>query len=223
MRLKGYSCTVIGGREMNQDSLLIDDARQLYAVADGVGGGLNGEVASRMAVEGLAKGFTEPYKLGPLFTELQAAVYKEAMDTFGEAVMGTTLTACAVRGDELFLAHVGDSRLYLFDQSQLRQMTEDQEFYDENVQATVLCSYLGLPPDVKSLRTLEDKIAVHPGQRLLLCSDGLYRQITESRMLAMIKELGHDPQTLVTRFCEEASQKAHSDNVTVVYVEIEKD
>jgi serine/threonine protein phosphatase PrpC len=220
MHLKGYSCSVVGSREMNQDSLLIDDVRKLYAVADGVGGGLNGEVASKMAVDGVAKGFSDPIKFASLFQTLQTSILNEALNTFGEPVMGTTLTAAHVRDNDLYICHVGDSRCYLFDNSQLRQLTEDQEFYDENVQATVLCSYLGLPPELQTMKILEEKVPVKAGQRFLLCSDGLYRQMTESRMVALIREMGAEPDKLVARFCEEAAQKNHSDNVTVVYVEM---
>jgi PPM family protein phosphatase len=211
---------VIGSRDMNQDSWLLNDKKQLYAVADGVGGGMNGEVASKMAVEGLDRELQDHLSMNPVFKQLQAAILKEAMSRFGEAIMGTTLTAAMIKGDEAFICHVGDSRCYLFDQSQLRMLTEDQEMFDESIQATVLCSYLGLPTDVHPLKILEEKVKVQPGNKLLMCSDGLYRQITESRIVALIREMNTQPQALVQKLCEEAAQKAYSDNVTVVYVEV---
>lgn len=220
MQLRGYSCSVIGSRDMNQDSLLVSDKKALYAVADGVGGGMNGEVASKMAVDGLDRDVKDPFALNQVFRTLQASILKEAMDRFGEAIMGTTLTALMVHEGEAFVCHVGDSRCYLFDQSQLRMLTEDQEMFDETIQATVLCSYLGLPTDVHPLKVFEERIKIQPGQKLILCSDGLYRQMTESRMVALIREMNAQPQALVQKLCEEAAQKSYSDNVTVVYVDV---
>lgn len=220
MKITGYSCSLVGSREMNQDSFLVDDKRQLYAVADGVGGGQNGEVASRMAIEGLSSGFTDPHQFSALFQKLQADVLKEAMDTFGEPIMGTTLTAVHVRNDELFVCHVGDSRCYLFDEFQLTQLTEDQEYYDEKAGATVLCSYLGVPTELATLEILEDKRQIHVGQRLLLCSDGLYRQISESQIISRFREHVNAPQEMINHLCLQASQSAYSDNVTAIYIEL---
>ncbi len=221
MKVKGYSCSVIGGREMNQDSLLVNDEKSLYAVADGVGGGMGGEIASKMAVEGLNLLATEPLDLKSIVENLQVQVYKYAIANYGEAIMGTTFTSVAIRDNKLSLCHVGDSHCYLFANSVLRLLTEDHEFYDENMQGTILASYLGIPVDVHPLKIFEDRVELAVGNRLLLCSDGLYRQMTDSRIAALIREKGEDGQALVEHLCREAAMKDHSDNVTVVYVTID--
>ncbi len=218
MNVKGYSCSVIGGREMNQDSFLVNDEKGLYAVADGVGGGMGGEIASRMAIEGLSKQANSFHELRAVILDLQAQVYKYAMDNYGEAIMGTTLTSVMVKDQKAHIAHVGDSHCYLFSGGVLRLLTEDHEFYDENLQGTILASYLGIPQDVHPLKIFEEQVDLVPGNRLLICSDGLYRQLSEARIAALIREKGNDAQALVDQLAQEASTKEHSDNVTIVLV-----
>lgn len=221
MKVKGYSFSVIGSREMNQDSFLVNDEKRLYAVADGVGGGLGGEVASRMAVEGLNKYATPQSRLTDVFQKLQTEILAEAMSTYGDPVMGTTLSAVGVDDGQIRVCHVGDSRAYLFTQAHLRQLTEDQEHFDESVQSTVLASYLGIPTNFHPIKITEECVPVVAGDRLLLCSDGLYRQMIDSRIIAIIQSHKGNPEEIVKLLGTEAAQQEYSDNVTVVYVEID--
>lgn len=124
MKAKGYSATAIGGREVNQDAFYVNNERQIYAVADGVGGGARGEVASQMAVKALEDHPEDGTRLKTTVEITQAAVLKEALDSLGEALMGTTLTICQVTGHYADLCHVGDSRFYLFANDCLKQMSE---------------------------------------------------------------------------------------------------
>ncbi|NBX92662.1 MAG: serine/threonine-protein phosphatase [Proteobacteria bacterium] len=222
MKVTGYGHSVIGGREMNQDSFLVDNSLNLYAVADGVGGGLRGEEASKMAVEGLRSEYKPHDLLKPVIEKLAARVLMEALQSCnGQALMGTTLTAVQVTDNLLHLCHVGDSRAYLFDGSALRQLTEDHEFFDENVNGPVLASYLGLDTRVHPLTVLEETIEVQAGQRVLLCSDGLYKQISEVQIVEMIHQHGQEPQKLLEVLCAEAAKAEYSDNITIVYLVLE--
>lgn len=221
MNFTGYAYSLIGNREMNQDAYLVENHRGLFAVADGVGGGMGGEIASKMAVEGLSRDFSAPSDLKKVFSSLQTQILKEAMNAYGEPIMGTTLTAVAIEGEKGTICHVGDSRCYLYRDSHLKQVTEDQEFYDESIQGTVLGSYLGIPSETHPLQIRQEEITLAPKNRLLMCSDGLYRQMNETRMAHLIRDLQTMPEGLVRTLCEEAAQKAYSDNVTVVYIEIE--
>lgn len=216
-----YSKSVVGSRDYNQDSSLIVNDRGLFAVADGVGGGVAGDVASQMAVEALREGVKVPADLKDSVLKAQEKIVKEAMEKHGAPVMGTTLTAVLLDGGMAHVCHVGDSRLYHFCGSHLELKTEDQEFFDENLQATVLGSYLGIPTEEHPLEILQDSFLVEQGDRLLLCSDGLYRQIDESRVVEILQALEGEPELLVDRLCVEAAEKSFSDNVTVVYVLIE--
>src|SRR5690606_28292408 len=141
----------------------------------------------------------------------------EALRKHGAPVMGTTLTACRIEGGTVHLCHVGDSRCYLFRDGRLELRTEDHEFFDENLQATVLGSSLGIPTEEHPLQILEESFELRPGDGLLFCSDGLYRQIEEARMAELLRSM-EEPELTLQLMCDEASQKPFSDNVTVVYV-----
>ncbi len=220
MPSKGYSYSVIGSREMNQDSFLILEEKELYAVADGVGGGLKGEVASKMAVDGL-QGFPSTEKsFVPTIEKIQEAILKEAYETLGEPVMGTTLTAVRLVGAEALMGHVGDSHLYHYSDSHLKLLTVDHELFDETMGGTVLASYLGIESEEHPLQIQEDRFTVKAGDKLLLCTDGLYRQLTDHRIAHLIQQHQKDPKALVTALCAEASSAQYSDNVTVVFVEV---
>ena len=220
MKFKGFAHSVVGGREQNEDSYLIDDLQGLYAVADGIGGGLKGEVASQMAVEGLRDRRKSFDSLKDIFHSLQADILQESLETLGGALMGTTLSCVQIEEDKATICHVGDSRVYFFDGNVLRQMTEDQEIYDEHLRGTVLNSYLGIESDIHPLRIVQETISIGPGQSLLLASDGLFKQMSDMRIVNLIRENNGNPDKLVHQLCEEASHTEQSDNVTVVYVQL---
>ena len=221
MKFKGYVKSVIGGREMNQDAFLVANDIGVYAVADGIGGGLKGEVASKMAVEGFRSHFKPTTTMTETVKYLQASIYQEAINSFGEAVMGTTFTSVHLTELEATLCHIGDSHLYLYDGKILKLLTQDHEQWDENLKGTVLCSYLGLDTKSFPLKIQEEHFQVIPGNRLLICSDGLYRQMEEMRIVTLIRENFQNPTELLEKLCSEASKVNHSDNITVVYVEID--
>lgn len=221
-KFKGFAKSVIGSREKNQDSFLVDDALSLYAVADGIGGGYNGEVASQMAMEGLKSRFTPSVMMSEIAKYLQKSIYMEAINQFGEALMGTTFTAIRPLMDEVAICHIGDSRLYHFDGAVLKQMTIDHEQYDDNMGGTVLCSYLGLDEKQFTLQIQEENFKVKAKDRLMLCSDGLYKQIEEPRIVELIKLHDANPVELLEKLTTEAAKAEHSDNITVVYIQVEE-
>lgn len=221
LKVTGYAKSVVGGREANQDSFLIWNERSLFAVADGVGGGLRGEVASKMSADGmkaLPEGSTD---LKKIFNDIQEAVLKEALASIGEALMGTTLTAVLISGGNAHLCHVGDSRCYLFDGKALQSMTVDHEIFDEAMGGPVLASYMGIPTDVHPITIQEEIFPIAAGNRLLLCSDGLYKQMEETRMAELIRTQGATPDKLLETLTTEASLTPYSDNVTAIYVTID--
>ncbi len=221
MDIKGYAKSVIGGREGNQDSFLIWPERNVFAVADGVGGGLKGDVASQMSVAGLKALAPDSKELKPVFEKIQTSVLEEALRTLGEALMGSTLTALIIADGKADVCHVGDSRCYLWRKGMITCLTTDHEIFDDTMGGPVLASYMGLPPELHALTIQEESEAIQAGDRFLLCSDGLYKQITEDRLLEHIQNLRIEPERLVEVLCEEASQVRHSDNVTVVWVTID--
>ena len=221
MTPKGYSFTLIGSREINQDSFLVNNDKRLFAVADGVGGGIGGEVASAMAVDRVEKLVNEPGQLKECFETAQRDILEHAIRELGSPLMGTTLTAAYVGENIVHLCHIGDSRLYVYSDDHLKLQTDDMEFYDDRVGATVLGSYLGMPADLQPLTIYQEAIPVTPGSRILLCSDGLHHQMSEPRMVEIIKRHYSDPQDVARTLAEEASLTQQSDNITIVYVELD--
>lgn len=222
MKVRGFGKSVIGDREKNQDAYLVSNEQQLYVVADGVGGGLRGEVAAKMAVEGMRLVEPGEGQLRNAVLRIQEQVLKEAMESIGEAWMGTTMTAVRVLESGAELCHVGDSRCYVYSGEVLKLMTEDHEIFDEALEAPVLASYLGLSPDIQPLKIQDERFAIIPGDRILLCSDGLYKQLSEGRIVELIQIYFSEPERILDTLCEEASKSDFSDNITVVYIEIEQ-
>ncbi len=215
MGILTFGLSVIGSREMNQDAYLISEDSGLYAVADGVGGGLRGEIASRMAIEGFRLYASERVSLEPTIRRLQEDIYKEAIESLGEPIMGTTLTALRITGNEVRLGHIGDSHCYHFTGSVLKLITEDHESFEESLGGPVLSSYLGMPTDTHTFRVQEETFTISPGDKILLCTDGLYRQLSETRIAQLVQQ--HPRlEDIATALCAEASAADYSDNVTVV-------
>ena len=124
--LAGYATDVGHVREGNEDSFLVDRALALFAVADGMGGHLGGEVASRTAVETLRAAVASGTPIEDAVRRANAAVFERAGTDESLYGMGTTLTALiTTNASELLIGHVGDSRAYLLRAGELRRLTED--------------------------------------------------------------------------------------------------
>lgn len=210
-----------GGRNRNEDAFLADPEKGLFAVADGIGGGYHGDLASRMAIEQLRLGRASGLTLRKCFDRAQKVIIAFSQENIGEALMGTTLTALEVKNDGIQICHIGDSRCYQFTRKFLRKLTEDHETFEESMQNPVLSEYLGAPDDLVPLRVQSEFIPCSGHQRFLLCTDGLHRQLQDQEIAEEVERSGPDPGSVVSRLCFVASQKEDSDNVTVVFVEIE--
>ena len=238
-RLLVGSATDVGlVRANNQDQLLV--APGLYAVADGMGGHAAGEVASATAIRALeaafdASGQRTPESLEGAAKAANRAVWEQARTNRGMLGMGTTLVALAVveqadGTNGLTIAHIGDSRVYLFRDDTLRQLTIDhslvQELVDEGqitpAQATVhpqrhvLTRALGVEPSV-AVDLIE--MAPRHGDRFVLCSDGLPREASDSQIAAVLRRFG-DPEEAAKELVYLANSGGGSDNVTVVVVDV---
>ncbi len=222
MRATGYSITALGSRKENQDAYLVDNENGLFAVADGIGGGERGEVASLMAVTGVgAHPVDEPGStLRQTVETIQVAVLKEALASLGEARMGTTLTALRIQDGQAEMVHVGDSRCYRLESGHLVQLTVDHEAYDEGYGGPVLASYLGIPTDLFPFQVQEEKFPLKVGDRLLMCTDGLYKQIAENALVSTMQNLASDPSKMLKELIAQAVVADQSDNITIVYIEI---
>jgi len=233
MRVTAAAATDIGlVREGNEDSYLTEEP--LFAVADGMGGHRGGEVASQLAVETLEKLFKQG--AGDLPDQVQEAnrvVFERSVLDRKVAGMGTTLTAALVEGDRVRLAHVGDSRAYLLRDGKVRLLTEDhtlvhrmvtegeisQEEAETHPQRSVLTRAVGVDTVVD---VDEDTVHILPGDRLLLCTDGLTSMVSEEVIEEVLGDVP-DPQEAAQRLVRMANEAGGVDNTTVVVLDFSDD
>lgn len=222
-------------RAVNQDSLLVVDGR-LYAVADGMGGHRGGEVASALALEslaGLAESTTAALVNG--ITRANDAVYLRSSQDPELRGMGTTLIALALAvdadGQELLaMANVGDSRAYRFRGGRLEQMTEDHSLVESLVrqgritaeeavthpQRNIITRALGVDPEVE---VDSWELPAVPGDRYLLCSDGLFNEVEPATIAATLAERV-DPDDAAAELVRLANEGGGRDNITCVVVDV---
>lgn len=224
-------------RANNQDNLQV--GRTVFAVADGMGGHVAGEVASEEAVKPLKAMDGSRYDTPEAATEaLREAVEAANSDVIGKARsnpdwagMGTTLTAVLVRDEHVHLAHVGDSRAYLYRDGALSQLTTDHTLVEQLVQEgrlsreeiathpqrSVITRAIGVEPtvDVDTLQPL----ALQPGDRLLLCSDGLTGPVDEDTIAGILGGV-EDPHAAVDQLVDLANTEGGPDNITVVLLSV---
>jgi len=215
-------------RERNEDAYLVHEP--LFAVADGMGGHRGGNVASLLAMETLGS-FRMPEQgaATALVEDIKKAnlrVMERGESDRDLRGMGTTITAVVAEDAKAHVAHVGDSRAYLFRDGNLLQLTEDhtlvqrmvregkltQEEAGHHPQRSILTRALGVEDglDVDEL-TLD----VHPGDRILLCTDGLTSMVDDRTILRILQE-EPDPQSAADRLVEAANEAGGEDNITVV-------
>lgn len=220
-------------RRGNEDCVLARPP--VFVVADGMGGAQAGEVAAGIAVEAFAQGLsgsgTVEQRLATRAREANRRIFEIASTQRERAGMGTTLTAAYLDDSQLVIAHVGDSRAYLFRDGSLKRLTQDHSLVDELVrrgklteeeaaehpQRSIITRALGPEPDVE-VDTWT--YPVRAGDVVLLCSDGLTSMISEERVgdiLARSGELEDAAQALIN----EANQAGGRDNITVVLVRLE--
>ncbi len=226
-------------RSNNQDQYLARHDLGLWAVADGMGGHSGGEVASQIACETLGQTFAEHTVDGLIDAIEQAntAVFRAGADDPELTGMGTTVVALAVvehDDDEvLAIANVGDSRCYRYADGELDQVTTDHSLVADlvregslspeeaavhpqrNIVTRVLGVYDNIPVDV---------FAVDPrhGDRYVLCSDGLFNEVPEPAIAAVLRRLD-DPSDAAEELVRLAVDGGGRDNVTVVVVDVVDD
>jgi protein phosphatase len=235
IELRAGSATDVGlVRSNNQDELLV--AAPLFAVADGMGGAAAGEVASHTAIQALRRAFEDAGEAtsDALMVAAQAAnraVWDQAEANPEMRGMGTTLVALAgVAGDRLAVINVGDSRLYTLHSDEFEQVTADHNLVAELVaegrlskeeaefhpRRNILTRALGVDPEVTIDLLVVDAV---PGDRFLLCSDGLPREVRDDQIASVLRRLS-DPQEAAKELVGEAKLRGGNDNITVVVVDV---
>jgi serine/threonine protein phosphatase PrpC len=242
MRFSVYQISRKGGREKNEDRMGYCYTRDsgLFALADGIGGHPEGEVASQLALQTLSAMFQREAK--PRLAEplrflneaiiaghhqlLRYATERALMDT-----PRTTVVACVLQGKTAYWAHCGDSRLYLVRGDKLIARTRDHSYTElqetlsqvvpmgERFNRNVLFTCLGSPG--KPVVDTAGPLVMQPGDRVLLCSDGLWGSVSDADISEQLarRPISDAVPELVERALRTAGAK--SDNVTVLAVEWE--
>ena len=241
-------------RQLNEDSLLTLDLAWnnrsvnvpmgVYVVADGMGGHAAGEVASGIVVQNVAQTAIQELLL-PTAGVGQVPDYeqwlKKAVQTANAAVfdrgkatghdMGTTLVIVLLADDQLYVAHVGDSRAYLINDQEIRQLTVDHSLVERLVATKQITREEARHHPQKNViyRTMGDKrnvevetshLQLKMGDRLLLCSDGLSGMVTDEKLreLVMTAPL---PQIACDRLIQAANAAGGEDNITAIVIQID--
>ncbi|MDQ4145938.1 MAG: Stp1/IreP family PP2C-type Ser/Thr phosphatase, partial [Actinomycetota bacterium] len=219
-------------REGNEDSFLVDEP--LFVVADGMGGHLAGDVASSTAVDViLNKSATasaeDPETLADLIRSANSAIWDKAHANPTLRGMGTTCTLVLLHENRAHIAHVGDSRAYLLRDGRLQQITEDHtlvarmvkegrlqpEEAEHHPQRSIITRALGVDAEVE---VDLDSLEVQPGDRLMLCSDGLSSMIDHDSIATALKEQAA-PQDAADELIKRANDAGGEDNITVVVID----
>ncbi len=218
-------------REQNEDNLVV--SHPLYAVFDGMGGHEAGEVASEIAADVVLRRAPEdldPEGLEQAVIEANLSIIRAAREGRGKEGMGTTCTAAMLSGERLVIAQVGDSRAYLLHEGKLTQLTRDHSYVADLVEAgSITKDYARVHPlrsrITRALGTDPNmvvdiyEINVEAGDRLLLCSDGLYSMITDHDIESIMCQEAQ-PQKCADRLVNEANEWGGHDNVTVIVVDV---
>ncbi len=235
LRAAEVVCKTDTGRQRrdNEDSAFARPP--MFVVADGMGGAQAGEVASRIAIEAFEQGLpgdgSPEERLAMRVREANHQIYERAKVDRGRAGMGTTLTAAYVDDAHVAIAHVGDSRAYLFRGGTLQRLTQDHSLVDELVrrgklteeqaaehpQRSIITRALGPEPDV------EVDTWTYPGRSgdvILLCSDGLTSMISEDRVRTIL-ESHENLDAAAEALINEANEAGGRDNITVVLFRLE--
>jgi serine/threonine protein phosphatase PrpC len=237
LRLSAFGGTDVGRRSQNEDEFLLDHRAGLYCVADGMGGYEGGEIASSVAVTTLYRFFSKvgdaswedpavrEARMDMAFRLAHHEVTKRRLGEFAE--MGTTLAALRVESDKrAVIAHVGDSRIYRLRDNRLSALTRDHTLVEElkaagispgkgRVSRHVLTRALGVGDPGHETRT----VSLEPGDRYLLCSDGLSNVVSERRMASILSSA--PGEMLVPALISEAWRNDARDNITAVIVAID--
>ena len=230
-------------RDHNEDSFLTLGGKSsprgfdaLLVVADGMGGHAAGEVASQMTVDGIKRmlasedlespdleGNAFGAFLGKVLESVNQEVW-EAGQTPEKQGMGTTCTLAAMRGDQLFLAHIGDSRAYLLRDGELHQVSTDHSWVEEAVamgtltreearvhpNRNVITRAIGLDQQVK---VDTSSMPLANGDLILLCSDGLNSMIPDDEIRSILIDNG--PKQVCQALIDSANNAGGHDNTTV--------
>ncbi|GAU78746.1 Stp1/IreP family PP2C-type Ser/Thr phosphatase [Fusibacter sp. 3D3] len=237
--MRTFSQTDVGKkRDNNEDYILINETLGLYIVADGMGGHNAGEVAAKIACESievavkakcLEGGFKFEDEIESILAEANIAIKKigEAQPEYSN--MGTTVVIAYLDHEMLYVANVGDSRLYMVNAETLHQITKDHSLVAELIKIgsiseseaanhpdkNIITSALGVDEKFDFYQT---KMPYFEYRYILLCTDGLTNMLSKEALFEIIKD--NEPDVIPNKLIESANANGGLDNVTVICIEL---
>ncbi len=234
MKARVHGLTDVGRRrENNQDQLLVDEQRDVYAIADGMGGHAAGEVASSIAIQALAETIKDASEeeanqfLVDAFQEGNRRICESVLARGEWRGMGTTIVALVRRDDRVIIGHVGDSRSYVLRDGALVQLTDDHSWVAEQVRMGLLTNEEAHKHPMRNIVTramgnrleLEVDVSerpIHPGDVFLLCSDGLNSMLGDEQISEILSRHQDDPVEACRALIDAANEHGGDDNITVI-------
>jgi len=248
IKIESYGMSNVGmKRSHNEDHYLMNDELQLYVVADGMGGHLGGEFASKMAVatvEEVIQRLTGPEatvihglngdqatlaeKLRFAIQEAGRRIYEQSLYDETLKGMGTTTVASLVEDGKAYVANVGDSRAYFIRGGKIQQITEDHSLVNEQIRAGILSASDAKGHRLKNIITRsvgyqEDvdpdikSQELKPGDKIVMCSDGLSNLVEDKEILTLVSD------SSLKEACQNlislANERGGDDNITVVILQ----
>jgi protein phosphatase len=254
MKISSEALSDVGRkRKGNEDALAVDEKQNLYVVADGMGGHAAGEVASRIAVESIEEfvtltsgnqEITWPFGLDETISydgnRLKTAIRhanRKVLEATRESAelegMATTVAAVLVEDDIANLAHVGDSRIYLWSGGEMTLLTSDHSWVNEQIQTGVISPEQARSHPLRNVvtRALGGRAdllvdiqsrKMESGDILLVCSDGLTTMMADDEIAGSLEQSGGDIVKAARALVDESNERGGEDNITVVLMKFEE-
>lgn len=240
--MKAFSMTDIGMvRKINQDYIFssenaVGNFPNLFLVADGMGGHQAGDYASRVCVETIVDSIKNSYlrtEIGILEEAIKNAnrrIHTDALSNSELKGMGTTLVAAVItRDDVLYVANIGDSRLYIVNRQEIKQITEDHSYVEELIRKgeirrsearnhpkkNVITRAIGT-----SSRVIVDyfEVPLRDGDKILLCSDGLSNMVEDRELQYIIESYSDETEIAVKELVKRANENGGKDNISTILI-----
>ena len=232
-------------RTSNEDACFVLLHDKVYILADGVGGGNSGEIASRTAVSEIANyvvghpisRMVDKYEIvgymKDAFEKANTKIYDMAREYEENFGMATTAIIVYVRKGKAYIGNIGDSRVYLYRNGEYLQLTEDHTYVNTLVKAGILSKEEADQDERKNviIKALGAEPSVEPdffqvevmeGDILLACSDGLYDEVSDEEIIEVIREK-ENMNDLAAELIERANRNGGRDNITIITLKITKE
>lgn len=236
-------------RPGNEDTIAWDTHLGLALLADGMGGYEGGEIASNLAAKTALESFARPLaahwreaewarnvsepilRLYAAVSEANQCVHETAQKKPRYEGMGTTFLAAYFHDDRVTLAHIGDSRIYLWRNRALNQLTVDHTMIQERIESGEITAaeaasdaYRGVLTRALGVDAMVEvdmrELTTQAGDLFLLCSDGCYDMLAYAEMVAIINANQENPQQLVRQLVKQANENGGFDNISAVVIRI---